>query len=617
VLGTDDELVSPPVGVGGADQVFLTFDVYRVLPFSSCMYYGVAFRARQPGLPWSGWIDPTGLLYYGSESEWLRQNIPLAGAAGAESVQVRITVKDYSAIFCGGVGSAAGTALDIDNLDIRVIGVAGPALSTAESSLLQDTFRTTAFLGDDNFNTPRGDSTTVRIGASRGLKAASLVRSIGGAPFDSVSLTPVGAAAPDIFYGDVPPGAYPRGTTVRYYFRATDSTDVTATLPPDAVSAQHYFTATVLPGQFTPPTANCPSDTARVLYVNAYAGPDAVTGVDQSLAALGVRYDRYDVNAPSAGLGNTPGGVTPGSGGVVWPGVSAAALAAMYSAVIWDVGDRNSFTLTAQDQVLLQSWLGTAGKDRGLILAGDNLAYDLVVNGAGVGSFLTCTVGAAYALDAWTTPQTNPTPTLSGADGTRIASEPFPLMGDCPTLNRFDALNVAPCVGAAGRAWLRYPNGLTAATERRAPLAGTDSLRAVLLGFSLGTMTDTARRNLFLWRTLVEEMEVPYCVTPTGIDAAAGPPARRNRIEAPAPNPFNPSTLVRFTVARAGPVRLAIYGVAGVRVRTLVDRSLPAGAHAVRWDGKDDRGMDAGSGAYFIRLEGGGEPDSRKVVLLR
>lgn len=615
VVRIDDQLISPRVRVGGADQVFLSFDVYRNLPFGGCFYYGLAARSKKTGLPWSNWIDPTGLLYYGAETEWLRQSVTLSSAAGAESVQVRLEIKDYSAIFCDGIASASGTVLYIDNVDIRVIGSAGPSLATSESSLLNDTFRTTAFLGNDNFNTPRGDSTTVRIGASRGLKLGQFWYSLNGGVFTSSPLAPVGPAAPDIYFGDVPAAGYPRGTQLRYYFSATDSTDATATLPADAGSG-HYFTATVLPATFAP-TGSCPTDSARVLYVNSFAGPDAVTGVDQSLAALGIRYDRYDVNAASAGLGNAPGGGDPASNGVLWPGVSATALASMYSAIVWDVGERSQLTLSAQDQSLLTSWIASGGKNRGLILSGDNLAYDLTVNGAG-GTFLSCAVGATYSRDNWeTTPQDSLLPTLAGAAGTRIASEPFPLNGGCPGLNRFDALTVSACAGASGRAWIRYPNSLIAATERRAALAGTDSARAVLLGFSLSGMPSAARRNLLLWRTLVEEMETPTCTTPTSVELTEGVPSAPDRIDPPAPNPFNPETTIRFTVGRPGHVRVAVYNVAGARVRVLVDRRLQSGAHVVRWDGKDDRGRDVGSAAYFIHMDTAEGSRSRKAVLLR
>lgn len=612
-----DLLMTPKIAVNGADQVFFSFDVYRNLSIAACYYYGIQFRSKKTGLPWSGWIDPTGLLYFGIEQEWLRQNVTLAGAGGAESLQVRVNVKDYADIFCEGVSTASGTALYLDNLDVRVLGVTGPSLTTSETSLFNDTFRTTAFFGNDNFNTVRGDSATVRIGASRGLKSAFLKYSLGGAPFDSAALTAVGSAAPGLYFGDVPAGSYPRGTTLRYYFSATDSLNDVSTLPVDAVSNGHYYAATVLPGSFTP-TAACPSDSARILFVNAFAAPDAVTGIDQSFAALGARYDRYDVNGAAAGLGNTPGGGDPNGTGPIWPGVAPSGLAG-YSVIVWDVGERSSLTLSAEDQTLLQGWLALGGRDRGLVLAGDNLAYDLVSNGAGIPGFLDCAIGASFTRDIWeNAPQDSLTPTLTGAAGTRIAQEPFGLSGDCPGLNRFDALGTAACVGSQGRAWLRYPNNLLAATERRVALGtGTDSARAVALGFSLAGMTNTTRRNLFLWRTVMEEMRTPYCTTPTGVETEASVPGAPPRLFAPAPNPFNPETSIGFSLSRPARVRLHVYNVAGALVRVLADGYFGPGEHRVRWDGRDGSGRNVGSAAYFVRLTADGRSESRKVVLLR
>src|SRR6266705_459520 len=175
----DDKLVSPAVAVNRSDQVFLYFDVYRDLPFESCFYYGVSIRTRNAGSPaWSGWIDPTGLLYYGVEQEWLRQTVALAGAAGVDSIQFRIGVKDYGPIYCGGSQAASGTQVLFDNFKVGVVGAAGPSISVVESDLYNDTFRTTAFYGNDNFNTPHGDSLAVKISAARGLKSASLLYSL-------------------------------------------------------------------------------------------------------------------------------------------------------------------------------------------------------------------------------------------------------------------------------------------------------------------------------------------------------------------------------------------------------------------------------------------------------
>jgi len=85
------------------------------------------------------------------------------------------------------------------------------------------------------------------------------------------------------------------------------------------------------------------------------------------------------------------------------------------------------------------------------------------------------------------------------------------------------------------------------------------------------------------------------------------------------PNPFNPSTSIRYDVpAGGGAVTLRIYDVAGRLVRTLVDsdRSTP-GTHTAMWNGTDERGKEVATGIYFYRLTGGGFGETRKMVLLK
>ena len=616
----DDKLIGPPVAVNRADQVYLLFDVYRSLPFNACFYYSVHFRTRNVGAPaWSGWTDPTGLLYYGAEQEWMRQTIALTGAGGVDSVQFRVGIRDWGPVFCDGSQATTGVDLLLDNFMVGTVGAAGPSLAVNEADLYNDTFRATAFNGNDNFNTPSGDSVAVRIGAANGLKSASLFTSFANGPFTPVAMVK-SPNTQNTYFADVPAGSYPRGTELRYYFSATDSLDQVATLPSDALAASHYYSASILPGVYATSGA-CPDDTARVLYVNGWLGPDATSGVAQSLAAIGVRYDRYDINAPQAGGGNSPAGGPVGSGSALWPAVPLGVLGA-YRAIIWDVGERSTLTLSAADQSLLTSWLALPGKNRGLLAAGDNLAYDLLVNQQGTGTFLTCTLGANYLRDIWeNAPQDTLLPVLTGAPGTRIVNEPFAIDGGCPVLNAFDALSVSSCAGATGRTWLRYPNALAAATERQAPNGGTDSSRAILTGFSLGSMTNSVRRNLFLYRTIVQEFEVPACYTTTGIADDGTPPSPRAslaRLYSPAPNPFNPETVIRFGLAQAARVKLRVFAASGSLVRTLADRAFEAGEHQLRWDGKDAQGRDCSSGAYFLSLEADGTMvPARKLILLR
>jgi hypothetical protein len=83
------------------------------------------------------------------------------------------------------------------------------------------------------------------------------------------------------------------------------------------------------------------------------------------------------------------------------------------------------------------------------------------------------------------------------------------------------------------------------------------------------------------------------------------------------PNPFNPSTTLSFLVPARTPVRLAIHDVQGRLVRLLVDEVLPAGQHAVEWDGRDGRGQELATGVYLSHLEAGGEVRSRKLALVK
>jgi YVTN family beta-propeller protein len=84
-----------------------------------------------------------------------------------------------------------------------------------------------------------------------------------------------------------------------------------------------------------------------------------------------------------------------------------------------------------------------------------------------------------------------------------------------------------------------------------------------------------------------------------------------------APNPFNPSTSIKFTIAEDAHVTLAVYDVGGRRVRTLVDRDLKASFYRVDWDGRNESGRSAASGIYFYRLQAGSFVQSRKMILLR
>ncbi len=68
------------------------------------------------------------------------------------------------------------------------------------------------------------------------------------------------------------------------------------------------------------------------------------------------------------------------------------------------------------------------------------------------------------------------------------------------------------------------------------------------------------------------------------------------------PNPFNPSTYIRFLLPRPSEVQLRIYNVRGQLIRTLIAERYPEGSHTVIWDGRDDARQPVASGVYFYSL---------------
>ena len=117
-------------------------------------------------------------------------------------------------------------------------------------------------------------------------------------------------------------------------------------------------------------------------------------------------------------------------------------------------------------------------------------------------------------------------------------------------------------------------------------------------------------RNPFIDRP---EFAAAMYVT-TGVDEFAG---RAFRLHQNAPNPFNPTTTVSFSLSGETDVELSVHDVGGRHVATLASGSFPAGRHAVVWNGRASGGTPVGSGVYFCRLLVGDEDTTVKMILLK
>ena len=82
------------------------------------------------------------------------------------------------------------------------------------------------------------------------------------------------------------------------------------------------------------------------------------------------------------------------------------------------------------------------------------------------------------------------------------------------------------------------------------------------------------------------------------------------------PNPFNPETMIKFSISEYSKTTLSVYNIKGQLVRTLIDEDLERGNHDVIWFGKDNNNKPVSSSVYFYKLKVGNKIEAVKKCLL-
>jgi hypothetical protein len=85
-----------------------------------------------------------------------------------------------------------------------------------------------------------------------------------------------------------------------------------------------------------------------------------------------------------------------------------------------------------------------------------------------------------------------------------------------------------------------------------------------------------------------------------------------NRLIGNFPNPFNPETNIRFSIANAMNVKISVFNVRGQQVDVLANQVFGAGIHQVLWDARDQS-----SGIYFVVMQSDDFSDLRKMILIK
>jgi hypothetical protein len=217
------------------------------------------------------------------------------------------------------------------------------------------------------------------------------------------------------------------------------------------------------------------------------------------------------------------------------------------------------------------------------------------------------------------------------------SSASFPnvrLVNECPERRGFDS--ATPHVEASGTHQFETPNtgGEVAVIMKAAtvtvtePIPTVSRINTILMNFAWADVTNAPSTTyllgpkLDLARNILNAALPPACVrSPVPTDPGEPmPPAAPPRVTAlhqNSPNPFNPTTDIRFDLSAEMEIRLEIYDLAGRRVRALVAGPRPAGPNVVRWDARDGRGDPVPSGLYVCELRAGEYRGARKLMVVK
>lgn len=261
-----------------------------------------------------------------------------------------------------------------------------------------------------------------------------------------------------------------------------------------------------------------------------------------------------------------------------------------YQGVIWSCGDDQANSLTDTEQTLLASYLDAGGK--------------LLISGQGIRNDISGTTFFSNYLHAATDADAPGDRVINGIEGNLISGgmDLLLLGGGCAGNGQLgpdrilpvgDAIPAFEYTSVGGVGAVMYSGAYKVlycafALEAACGLAGSNHFRDVFA-------------NTMAWWEISDADERGATEVPSSL-----------RLLGNFPNPFNPTTEIRFELATSSRVTLKVYDLLGREVVTLVDGLVPAGAHTERFDAA---GLP--SGMYLARLTSGEYSQTTKMILLK
>jgi hypothetical protein len=280
--------------------------------------------------------------------------------------------------------------------------------------------------------------------------------------------------------------------------------------------------------------------------------------------------------------------------------MSDADLAA-YSAVVWHTDVRGS-TPIHSDTTALRKYLENGGRlfMRGWKLslswmAGATTGKNVYPPGSFIREFLK--VDSTFTSGALTQDFMTAASAASGFEDVRVDSAKIPLYGG--TLVNTDAV-LPPFADPAVEALFTHHGIIPGSVLEGKPVGWKHvgpSYGVIVFDFPLYYM-ESGPAGAALRQALVDLGE------PTDVgEEDEGVLPREFALYQNFPNPFNPSTTIRFDMPVDGVVTAVIYDLLGQRIRILLDDKREAGSHSISWNGRDEGGIEVSSGVYFCGIK--------------
>ena len=83
------------------------------------------------------------------------------------------------------------------------------------------------------------------------------------------------------------------------------------------------------------------------------------------------------------------------------------------------------------------------------------------------------------------------------------------------------------------------------------------------------------------------------------------------------PNPFNPTTNIKYQINKPANIKLTVYNLKGEVIRNLISKNEKAGFNVISWNGEDNHGAKVSSGTYIYTIKTSEFFDSKKMILLK